>query len=86
VVGEAERPLELYFLLDGVNIAYAVVTATPEGTPFHLEGDRPAARRAAEDAQAGQAPLAQVDLVNGATVWYTWVEEWPHAAGPPHAG
>ncbi len=86
VVGEAERPLELYSLLDGGHIAYAVVTATPDGTPFHLEGHRPAPRPAREAGEPGEAPLVQVDLVNGATVWYTWVEEWPDAAGPPHAG
>lgn len=61
VVGEAERPLELYVLLDRSVVSYQVVTATVEGQPFEL---------VVSDLPAGNLSV-QVDLVNGAVVWYT---------------
>src|SRR5579875_154371 len=65
VVGTAERPLELYLLLDRSVAGYQVVTATAEEQPFEfLVPDLPAVNR-----------LIQVDLVNGAVVWYTSVSE-----------
>jgi hypothetical protein len=68
VVGEAERPLDLYVLVDGVTVAYACVTAAPEGTPFHIIAEKPYT-------PGERPPLAQVDLVNGAVVWYTTERE-----------
>jgi hypothetical protein len=65
VVGAAERPLELYLLLSRSVVGYQVVTATAEGQPFEfLVPDLPAIN-----------PPIQVDLVNGAVVWYTSVSE-----------
>ncbi len=61
VVGVAERPLELYLLRDRSVVGYRVVTATPEGQPFEIT---------ATDLPAGNLPV-QVDLVNGAVIWYT---------------
>jgi hypothetical protein len=68
VVGEAERPLDLYVLVDSVTVAYASVTAAPGGTPFHIIAEKPYAL-------AERLPTAQVDLVNGAVVWYTTERE-----------
>ncbi|HVS34010.1 MAG TPA: hypothetical protein VMS17_00410 [Gemmataceae bacterium] len=68
VVGEADRPLDLYVLLGGATAAYVTVAAAPAGTPFHI---------VAEKAASGQAAAAQVDLVNGAVVWYTAVHVLP---------
>src|SRR5579875_3404113 len=61
VVGVADRPLELYVVRDRAVVAYLVVTATAEGQPFEI---------AVRDLPAGNLPV-QVDLVNGAVVWYT---------------
>jgi hypothetical protein len=67
VVGAAERPLDLYLLLDGSTAAYAVVQAQPAGTPFELTSDPLApGRRPAQ---------ARVELVNGGCVWYS--AGWP---------
>src|SRR5262245_4250122 len=63
VVGTAERPLELYALLDNATVAYSVVDAAPGGQPFRLAGDRPLT-------PGGHA--VRVELVNGASVWYVW--------------
>jgi hypothetical protein len=71
VVGVAERPLELYIVLDRSVIAYQQVTATEDGRPFEVVV--PALDREDWLDPAGQlrGPVVQVDLVNGATVWYT---------------
>jgi hypothetical protein len=71
VVGTAERPLELYVLLDGATVHYAMVNPTPEGRPFHvtiadLRGDQ---RQPPVETHAG-SHVVRVDLVNGAVVWY----------------
>jgi hypothetical protein len=58
VAGTAEGQLELYVLLDGQHAHYA--SAVP-GQPFTLSIERPAVAPA----------VVQVDLVNGATIWYT---------------
>ncbi len=61
VIGVAERPLELYLLRDRSVVGYQVVTATAEGQPFEIR---------ASDLPPGNLPI-QVDLVNGAVIWYT---------------
>ncbi len=71
VVGVAERPLEVYLLLDRSTIGYQVVEATAEGQAFEIVvADGPAANWRSL-AEQGNAPCIQVDLVNGAVVWYT---------------
>jgi hypothetical protein len=65
VVGVADGPLDLYVILGRSPLSEARVTARAEGTPFHLAvGGLDRQRLAGETA-------VQVDLVNGATVWYT---------------
>jgi hypothetical protein len=62
VVGTAERPLDLYLIVDRFTAAYTTVEATPEGRPFHL---------VSEEVHAGPEPHnLRVDLVDGGTVWY----------------
>ena len=73
VVGEADRPLDLYVLLDGSTTAYTTVAAAPAGTPFHIIADRPP--------PPGQPAVVQVDLVYGAVVWYTAALELPAGSG-----
>ncbi len=65
VVGEGERPLDLYVLMNNATVGYAAVAAAPDGTPFHIIAEKP------DDPSA----VAQVDLVNGAVVWYTTERE-----------
>jgi hypothetical protein len=86
VTGTAERPLELYLLLDGATVAYATAEAAPEGRPFHLTS---------EALEAGRWPpqLVRVDLVNGASLWYQWEQlfdstrpEVPGATASPPGG
>jgi hypothetical protein len=71
VVGEAERPLELYVVVDRSTAAYQVVTPADEGQPFEiLVPDLPVELwRQVEGGAMG--PMVKVDLVNGAVVWYT---------------
>jgi hypothetical protein len=63
VVGVSDRPLELYVMLNRHQAAYEVIAPSPEGQPFRLMVARPAG--------ADGPATVQVDLVNGATVWYT---------------
>jgi hypothetical protein len=75
VVGVADRPLELYLLLDRCVVGYQVVTAKPEGQPFEFGvPDLPEADWQGPEGGLLAFPV-QVDLVNGAVVWYTSIEE-----------
>jgi hypothetical protein len=63
VIGTAERPLDLYALLDGATVAYATVQPAPQGQPFCL---------ASEALTLDSGPHnVRVDLIDGAVVWYT---------------
>lgn len=65
IVGEAERPLELYVVAGRSTMAYQVVTPSREGRPFEIvvpDLDAEALR---------ESPVVKVDLVNGASIWYT---------------
>jgi hypothetical protein len=64
VVGTAERPLELYMILDRSNVAYAVVEAEPGGRPFHLTAE------GLTGVDVAAPHVVRVELVNGATVWF----------------
>jgi hypothetical protein len=57
VVGQAERPLELYVLLDGHSAHYAMIEPTAEGRTFEVVVE-------------GPGKLVSVELVDGASVWY----------------
>jgi hypothetical protein len=66
VVGTADRPLDLYVLLDNATVAYAVVEASPDGKPFDVTSeDLPPERWRTRETHA-----VRVDLVNGATIWH----------------
>ncbi|HEY7427700.1 MAG TPA: hypothetical protein VH682_25950 [Gemmataceae bacterium] len=75
VVGVADRPLELYVVLDRSTVAYQMVTPTVEGQPFAIVVPDLAAEtwRGADGSFTG--PLVKIDLVNGATSWYTSEEQ-----------
>jgi hypothetical protein len=63
VVGTADRPLDLYVLVDGATQDYRTVVPTPEGTPFQVT---------LEEVEAPADPHGiRVDLINGAVPWYT---------------
>jgi hypothetical protein len=74
VVGEAERPLDLYLLLGGATAAYAVASAAPAGTPFHIIAEKPPVVAGSPDRATTEA---RVDLVNGAVIWYTTTQNEP---------
>jgi hypothetical protein len=84
VVGAAERPLDLYLVVGRSTAAYTSVTAAGEGRPFHLVSDKLGGTEGpAQGAGPGGGADAKVDLVNGATVWYTIVRSLaPAGPGP----
>ncbi len=71
VVGTCGRPLELYLLIDNRTAGYATAEAAPEGRAFEL---------ASEALGAGGwgpgAHVVRVDLVQGASIWYTFEREF----------
>jgi hypothetical protein len=74
VVGVAERPLELYVLLDGSVVSYQLVTATAPGSFFEANlSDSPLEDW--RDADGGmKARVLRIDLVNGAVIWFSNTE------------
>ncbi len=70
VVGTADRPLELYVVVERSTAAYQVVMPAVEGQPFEVV----VPDLAAETWRGADAPRVQVDLVNGASIWYTSAE------------
>jgi hypothetical protein len=66
IVGSADRPLELYMLLDGSTVAYQTFAAQPAGAPFQLESEELSVERW----QSPGSHPARLDLVNGASMWY----------------
>lgn len=73
VVGESLGPLELYLVRDRRTVAYAAASATPDGWPFHL-----VATDFDAEFSSTERHSVKLDLVHGASVWYTW--EQPHGA------
>jgi hypothetical protein len=61
VVGESERPLDLYVLYRNATVAYATVGAAPEGKSFVLTS---------EPLTAAEGQPVRIELVDGGTVWY----------------
>ncbi len=82
VVGSADEPLDLYAILGRRPVAQAQVTAEPGGRPFHLEAADLDPAWLAEDGEPAKPGTVQVDLVNGANVWYTISEEVRIEAAP----
>jgi hypothetical protein len=70
VVGVAERPLELYIVLDRSVVDYQTITARPEGQPFDIVVSTQAERWNGAAAELDK-PVVKIELVNGACVWYT---------------
>lgn len=77
VVGKSERPLDLYVLLDGVNVAYTTVEAAPAGARFQLTSAGPIAEPLTSSS-------VRIELVDAATVWYC--VEQPIAVGEARGG
>jgi hypothetical protein len=67
VVGECERPLDLYVLLNDRNVAYQTVAARAAGEPFDVRLDPSAL---IPDYLGAADNRVRVELVNGATVWF----------------
>lgn len=63
VVGVAERPLDLYVLVNGSTVHYSALTAVEGGQPFAVVVDVP-------DDLPPEPTEIRVELVNGAVVWY----------------
>jgi hypothetical protein len=75
VVGEAERPLEVYVLLNRSVAGYQIVSASPDGQAFSVRADDLEAASWQGTDGGTQPARVQVDLVNGAVVWYTSAAE-----------
>jgi hypothetical protein len=58
VVGTAERPLDLYFLVDGTTAGYETVEPIETGRDFEMTADR-------------TGKTVRVELVDGGCVWYS---------------
>lgn len=71
VTGSAERPLEIYVVLDRSPVAYQVVTAEPAGRRFEVVVADLAPEPWRDADGRPRSPVVKVDLVNGATVWHT---------------
>jgi hypothetical protein len=79
IIGTSDGPLELYVVLDRSSVAYAV--AGPG--PFHLTAEGLDRRPWDERPEGlGPRPVARVDLVRGATVWYRVEQEVPLGPAP----
>src|SRR5262249_59121781 len=69
VAGTAARPLDLYVLLDGATVAYAVVEAAQF---FEVVSEAlPAQRCQPRGNRTGSGHTVRVELVDGGVVWYT---------------
>jgi hypothetical protein len=75
VAGSAESPLEIYVVLDRKNVAYAAAEA---GKEFHLTGSTTGLNDSAHS--------VRVDLVQGASIWWTEQIMIPNQPGAPATG
>jgi hypothetical protein len=57
IIGTAERPLDLYLLVDGATVGYATVEPTETGQDFAVTTER-------------TGKTVRVELVDGGCVWY----------------
>ena len=86
IVGAADRPLELYLVLDRSVAAYQVVSAAAEGTPFEIVVPDVSLEMRSGPERRPRAAVVQVDLVNGASVWYTNAAEVTFEPRPGQGG
>jgi hypothetical protein len=71
VVGTADRPLELYGLIDGSTVIYSTLEPTPAGQSFSLTSEPvDALSRPGENSEAAREHAIRIELVNGAVRWY----------------
>ena len=68
-VGVADRPLELYVLLDGSTVIYSTIEPQPTGRKFHVTSDVLSWKRADAGA-AGPQHRIRIELVNISVIWY----------------
>jgi hypothetical protein len=66
VVGESEKPLDLYLLVAGETLAYSTVGPAPEGNRFELKSG--VGRASGGPIEIGN--YARIELVNMATLWF----------------
>jgi len=73
LAGSATDMLELYMVFDRSTVAYSVLPSPVAEQSFHLASEKLLSERL----QSGPngAHQVRVDLVNNATVWYTWEQE-----------
>jgi hypothetical protein len=76
LVGECDRRLELYLLLENATVAYQTIESHPDGKPFELVSERVPAR-------PGKTLSVRVELMNGSVVWYVAEETITAPAGTP---
>jgi hypothetical protein len=71
VVGAADRPLELYALIDGSTAIYSTVKPTPAGQSFSLTSEPvDLLSRPGQSLKAAREHAIRIELVNGAVPWY----------------
>lgn len=70
LVGQSERPLELYVLVGGKTMDYQTLEPTQEGRPFDVPFE----------AFPDEGASIRVELIDGAVVWYRLDLEIPGAA------
>jgi hypothetical protein len=61
VAGSADRPLDLYVLVDGATRHYSTISPSPEGMPFCV---------LLEEEGLPDESAVRVELVNGGVLWY----------------
>jgi hypothetical protein len=71
VVGVADRPLELYLIVDRSTVAYASVEADKAGMPFELVSEELVPKGKGIEARSPPLFEVRLDLVNGAMIWHT---------------
>jgi hypothetical protein len=73
LAGGATDMLELYMVLDRSTVAYSVLPPPVAEHSFHLASEKLLLERL--DSELNAVHRVRVDLVNIATVWYTWEQE-----------
>jgi hypothetical protein len=75
LAGTSADALEIYLLLDRSTVAYAWLQAPVAPQSFRLDSDKLAPERWRSSADPSEAHRVRVDLVQAATIWYTWEQD-----------
>jgi hypothetical protein len=75
LAGAAADALELYLLLDRSTVAYTLLPAPVVAQPFCLVSEKLRPEQLSSTAAPGEPHQVRVDLVQAATIWYTWEGE-----------